>query len=288
MRQLLVLLSLGALAMFGQAPAADSSETPANKRIELAKQELDKVTTLVQAGALPRIRLEQAEQDLADAQDDAILERTLYGELPVKDVNDHLIDDMIAAAQRRVERQQLRLNQARQRVIDGIAPQSSLTPLEEELAIRRVNLNLAHSRAHLMNELATLDKVEKSMSEVQNATTIEYRDYFTKGMEHYEGAGAFNASQDLKPLALAFEKRFDRPLPISAEGETNLHRAMGLDHSGRVDVALNPSDREGSWLRRYLKARRIPYYAFTRAIRGKATAAHIHIGPGSTRLHNAD
>src|SRR5712692_4515848 len=107
-------------------------------------------------------------------------------------------------------------------------------------------------------------------------------------MEHYEGGGTFESSRDLKPLALAFEKKFDHPLPVSAEGDTGLHRAMGLDHNGRIDVALNPSDREGSWLRRYLKARRIPYYAFTRAIRGKATAAHIHIGPGSTRLHNAD
>ena len=37
-------------------------------------------------------------------------------------------------------------------------------------------------------------------------------------------------------------------------------------------------------MRRYLKSRQIPYYAFTHAIPGKATAAHIHIGPGSTRL----
>jgi hypothetical protein len=92
----------------------------------------------------------------------------------------------------------------------------------------------------------------------------------------------------LKPLAVAFKKKFDHPLPISAEGETDLHRAMGFDHTGRVDVAVNPRDPEGVWLRRYLKSRQIPYYAFTRAIRGKATAAHIHIGTGSTRLHNAD
>ena len=288
MRQLpFLLLSLGALGLFGQTPA-NPPETPANKRIELARQELDKIAGLVQAGALPRQRLDQAQLDLADAQDDVILERTLYGDLPLKDVTDQLIDDMVSAAQRRVERQQLRVNQARKLVVDGIAPQSSLTPLEEELAVRRINLNLAHSRAHLMNELVALDRFEKSMNDVQNATHIEYRDFFTKGMEHYEGSGAFETARDLKPLALAFEKKFDHPLPISADGETSLHRAMGLDHSGRIDVAINPSDREGTWLRRYLKARRIPYYAFTRAIRGKATAAHIHIGPGSTRLHSAD
>lgn len=288
MRQLVTLiLSLGALACFAQTPA-NPPQTTANKRLELAKQEQEKVASLVQAGALPRIRLEQSELDVADAQDDVILERTLYGDLPVKDASDLVLDEMVAAAQRRVERQIVRVNQARKLVADGIASQSTVTPLEEELTMRRVNLQLAHSRAHMLAELALLAKYEKSMQEIQDLTRIEYHDIFTKGMEHFEGSGTFQESRDLKPLAVAFEKKFDEPLPISALGDTNLHRSMGMDHAGRVDVAVNPSSTEGVWLRRYLKARGIPYYAFTRAIRGKATAAHIHIGPGSTRLHSAD
>jgi len=107
-------------------------------------------------------------------------------------------------------------------------------------------------------------------------------------MEHYEGSATFQQSRDLKPLAVAFKKKFEHPTAISAAGETDLHRALGFDHTGRVDVAINPSDPEGIWLRRYLKSRKIPYYAFTRALPGRATAAHIHIGPGSTRLHSAD
>ncbi len=59
---------------------------------------------------------------------------------------------------------------------------------------------------------------------------------------------------------------------------------MGFDHRGRIDVAIHPLAPEGIWLRRYLRSRKIPYYAFTFAIAGKATAAHIHIGPGSNRL----
>jgi hypothetical protein len=42
------------------------------------------------------------------------------------------------------------------------------------------------------------------------------------------------------------------------------------------------------WLRAYLAAKEIPYYAFRAAVPGKATGAHIHIGPGSTRLRAAD
>jgi hypothetical protein len=289
MRQLslLLLLSFTALAAFGQTPV-DTPEVAANKRVDVAKQELDKVSNLVQDGALPRIRQEQAELDVADAQDDAILARTLYGEMPLNEVNDKLLEDMVSAAQRRVERQQVRVDLAKKLVADGVTAQSSVTPLEQELSMRRMNLNLAHSRARLMGELAAMAKYEAAAREIQEVTRIEYRDYFTKGMEHYEGSGTFLASHDLKPLEVAYEKKFDRALPISANGETDLHRSMGFDHAGRVDVAVNPGAPEGVWLRRYLKSRGIPYYAFTRAMRGKATAAHIHIGPGSTRLHNAD
>jgi hypothetical protein len=49
---------------------------------------------------------------------------------------------------------------------------------------------------------------------------------------------------------------------------------------------VHPDSPEGAWLLEYLRAQRIPYYAFRQAVRGKATGAHIHIGPGSTRLAN--
>jgi hypothetical protein len=288
MRQFLSLvLSILALPAFAQTPA-DSPEANANKRIELAQQDLQKISQLVQAGALPKVRLEQAEQDVADAQDDAVLARCLYGELPVEQLTDKLLDDMTAAAQRRVERQQARVDALQKLVNEGIAAQSILLAPEQELSVRRLNLDLAHSRAHIMAELAALAKYKKTSQEIQDTTHLEYGDIFAPGMEHYEGNGMFQETRDLKALSIAFAKKFEHPLPISATGETDLHRALGFDHTGRVDVALNPSDPEGIWLRRYLKARKIPYYAFTRAIPGKATAAHIHIGPGSTRLHSAD
>jgi len=286
MRQFVaIFLSIGALAAFGQTPAA-SPETTANKRIDLAKDELGRVEQLVEVGALPRLRLEEAKQKLEDAQDEAILERTLYGDLQVDKISDQSMDEMVAAAQRRLERAQTELTQAQKLVADGISAQSTLTPLQEELAIRQTNLNLAHARANLMAEVAALAKYQKTASEIQAATSIVYQDSFTRGMEHYEGSGSFRESKDLKPLELAFAQKFDHPLPISAEGETNLHRAMNFDHRGRIDVAVSPNAPEGIWLLRYLKARKIPFYAFTRAIPGKATAAHIHIGPGSTRLHS--
>ena len=298
MRQLCAAFLSFGIAAFGQTVspalasiASDTTATPAGRGIALAQLELQRITALVQADALPRVRLDQAKQDLADAEDNLILERSLYGDLPAQSAlqnDDKLIDDMIAAAERRVERQQDRVAAAEKLVNAGVSSRSALSAPEQELAVRRLTLDLAHSRARLMNQLAALAKFQQQSQEIQNATNIDYHDTFGPGMEHYEGSASFEEARDLKPLEDAFARRFARPLPISADGETDLHRALGFNHTGRVDVAINPGDPEGVWLRSYLRARNIPYYAFNRAIPGKATAAHIHIGPGSTRLHSAD
>ena len=83
----------------------------------------------------------------------------------------------------------------------------------------------------------------------------------------------------------AFEREFGKPLPVSAMGETAVHRALGFDHRGRVDVAVYPDTPEGIWLRNYLTTNHIPYFAFRHAVPGKATGAHIHLGPMSTHLN---
>jgi hypothetical protein len=284
MRQLPVLLvSLGAVAFFARIPAK-AAETAADKGVELAQRELQRVEDLVQAGALPRVRIQQAENNLADAQDEAVLERTLYGELPANGASGDAPGQMLAAAERRVDRAQARLEQARKVVDAGVAARSYLSSFQEELTLRETSLDLARLRAQLMAQEAAADRYEESVAHESATPQIDNSDLAFQGMQHYEGHGTFDEARDLQPLELAFESRFARPLPISAEGETEVHRALGFDHRGRVDVAVNPSDPEGLWLREYLRARKIPYYAFTHAIPGKATAAHIHIGPGSTRL----
>ena len=94
MRQLLTpLLSFGALILLAKLPAqaADAAAgvsagipTSANKGIELAQQELARVKDLVAMGALPRVRIQEAEAKLEDAKDEVILAHDLYGDLPEK------------------------------------------------------------------------------------------------------------------------------------------------------------------------------------------------------------
>jgi hypothetical protein len=290
MRQILtLLLCLGALVSIAKLraqpvenPVDINQAAASNKSVELAKLELQRITDLIALGALPRVRLQQAEANLADAEDEAVLERTLYGNLPAKGAGEEVSKEMIAAAQRRVDRQQARLDRAREIVSAGVAAQSYLLPVEEELTTRQTGLELARLRARLMTEIAAANNIPK-LAEVPDPG-VEDSQFFARGMEHYEGDGAFDESRQLAPLEWAFESKFARPLPISAEGETEVHRALGFDHRGRVDVAVKPNQPEGVWLRQYLKLRKIPYYAFAHAIPGKATAAHVHIGPGSTRL----
>ena len=295
MRQILaLLLSFGALVLMTSFPAhaaenaADTTVDKANldlsaannKGVALAEIELRRMTDLVAAGALPRIRVQQAQDDLEDARDEAILQHTLFGDLPPKGQGPEISREMLAAAQRRVDRQEARLAHAREIVLAGVAAQSYLLPIQEELTIRQTSLDLSRLRAHLIAQYAA----QKSAPLVMAHADVDDVDLFAQGMEHYEGDGAFDESRELAPLEFAFANRFARPLPISAEGETEVHRALGFDHRGRVDVAVDPSQPEGLWLRQYLKIHKIPYYAFTHAIPGKATAAHVHIGPGSTRL----
>jgi hypothetical protein len=183
---------------------------------------------------------------------------------------------MVAAAKRRIERVQARLDDARTLVEEGVAARASLTPLIEDLDQRRKTLDLAQGRAQVLEEIATLARAEADAHE-RNA----------EGAAPYDGDGGIPPTR-LKALAQAFELRFARALPVSAHGATALHRALGYDHRDRVDVALNPDHPEGVWLRRYLESARIPYIAFRGFVAGKSTAAHIHIGSPSARLQIAD
>jgi len=284
-----VLLCFGSVSLLAQTPGG-ATEDAANQRIELAQRALDRTKELVDMGALAKLKLTEAEQNLADAKDDAVLAHTLYSDLAAKNWSDQLAEDGIAAAERRVEREQERIDQMRKLVDQGFIAATSIEPLQQELSTRQVRLNLAKSLAQQMKTQAALAQLEESIAASQEAARNEIAgaDLMIDGMEHFEGNGEFTESRDLKLIQSAFEREFDKELPISADGETNLHRSLGLDHRGRVDVAVAPNTREGIWLRGFLKARNIPYYAFTHAMAGKATAAHIHIGPGSTRLSNAD
>jgi hypothetical protein len=235
---------------------------------------------LVAAGALPRNQLEKAEDQMADAQDAALLRKTIYG----TDLTAEQADEMIAAAGRRLERREKAFDDARKLVDSGVASEVSLATSMDDLRMAKKEYDLAESRAGLVRQLAEMARAEEAMESRPAVRGGEVGGAGEPALaERYDGDAAFGPGV-FTAIDLAFEHRFGKPLPVSANGETAVHRALGFDHRGRVDVAIYPDTPEGVWLRDYLRERRIPFFAFRQAVPGKATGAHIHIGPESTRL----
>jgi hypothetical protein len=238
-----------------------------------AKAEVERLRSLVAAGAAPRNQLERAEESIADAEDADFLRKTLYG----ADLTAEQADEMIAAAARRVERRQKALEAQNKLVKAQVAPSTSLEVPAGEVDLAKKEYALAETRADLTRQLAAMAQAEEDVE----------RHPATPGSlaERFDGNGIFTTALFAR-VENEYQKKFGKPLPVSALGETAVHKAMGFDHRGRVDVAIYPDTPEGTWLREYLTDNHIPYYAFRHAIPGKATGAHIHIGPGSTRIRN--
>jgi hypothetical protein len=244
-----------------------------------AVQDADRVQALVAAGALPRTALQDAEQMRAEAVDEAVLRRTLYGVIPVEELTEEQAEEMLAAAQRLLDHQKQKVEHAKRLVEEGVMARLSLTPYLEELDRRRRTFDLADSRARLLRELAEMVRAEQALQ----ITLEKAPEEAPKIAERYDGDGIFRMSQ-LQTISDAFQRHFAQPLPISARGATALHRALGFDHRGRVDVAVSPDTPQGVWLRRLLENLHVPYFAFRSFVPGKSTAPHIHIGPPSGHL----
>lgn len=268
---LLVTLILGATIM----PAAD---TPS---IVKAKEELARVKELSAIGAVSRARLQQAEENLADAQDDETLRQLLFGTVGVESLNETEVKRLLSAAQNRVDRVARRYQDQSELVRQGVLPKSHMTEFERQLAERRLTLQLAESRAHIFEDLLNMAKAEEFFTEDTPANEPKPL------VESYVGSGVFKEAH-LAYIENAFEKQFKKPLPVSARGQTHLHTSLGFDHSGRVDVGVNPDEQEGIWLRQTLETLRVPFIALRSSIPGKSTAPHIHIGLPSNRLKTAD
>jgi hypothetical protein len=255
------------------------AQTADDPEVIRAKAQIEKMRELVAAGALPRQQLERAEDQMADAQDAAFLRKTIYG----TDLTADEAEAMIAAAGRRLDRREKAFDQAKKLVDSGVASELSLSTSMDELRMAKKEYDLAESRAALVRQLAEMARLEEAM-ESRAAPHGELPGPDAPALaERYDGDGVL-APGEFDRIDRAFEQHFGKPLPVSAMGETAVHRALGFDHRGRVDVAIYPDTPEGIWLRDYLKERRIPFFAFRAAVPGKATGAHIHIGPESTRL----
>src|SRR5690242_3767169 len=94
-----------------------------------AKASIDRLRSLVESGVAPRAQLEKAEAAVVDAQDAALLRRTLYG----TELTEDQAGDMVSAAQRRVDRRQAAFDEAKKLVDNGVAALQSLSTFQDDL-----------------------------------------------------------------------------------------------------------------------------------------------------------
>jgi len=105
----------------------------------------------------------------------------------------------------------------------------------------------------------------------------------TPTLVRYRGAARWSLAEATK-IQNFFARRFGRPLPVSAWGQTPLHDRLGFDHHEALDVAVAPDSPEGAALMAYLRSAGYSFMAFRGAVAGEATGAHIHIGEASRRV----
>src|ERR1700738_4174916 len=95
-----------ALLVCATGAGAQDYDSP---EVARAKSTIERLKSLVDAGALPRAQLDQADAALADAEDAAFLRTTLYG----SNLTEDQCDQMMAAANRRFERRKQAVDKAK-------------------------------------------------------------------------------------------------------------------------------------------------------------------------------
>jgi hypothetical protein len=230
------------------------------------------------AGLIAGSRFDQAApasvEDLAADQYDRALIRSL---LDSRDLTDVQSNSLLQAAGRRYMRRKLAYASASQAVAAGKATAGTLDPLRRDMEAARKLCDVAESLGRHNQESALIAQedweLERRLAYIPST--------MTGLVERFDGSAAFSEA-DLGEMERAFQEHFGKPLPVSARGDGPVHRAMGFDHRGRFDLAVSPSQPEGVWARRYLTERHVTFFAFRSAVPGRATGAHIHVGPAST------
>ena len=230
------------------------------------------------------IQVVTPEEQQADDEDNAILLRTMrtvnVDDLVIsaaqQDAAEQDVKDMLGAAERMADRIDQRIARVNDLVAQGAVSQDAATQMREEAGRRHNTLELVTERAAMLSEVIEMARLDEAGP--GGARRL------ASGAMRYDGSGRLIRPAEMATLSADFQKKFSHPLPVSAWGESAAHEMMGFDHRGRIDVAVYPDGPEGRWIRAWLERLRIPYYAFRTALPGRSTGAHIHIGPGSSRI----
>src|SRR5262249_20897048 len=157
---------------------------------------------------------------VADAEDASVLKRTLYGQ----DLTEATADEMISAAQRRFDRRKEAFDKQKDLVDKGVVNQASLDPLLQQMDLARTECDLAEHRSNTVQDIAANARAEQSLEQEASAdhpptSATPSLPAWNGVTERYDGNGIFNPKL-FTQVETAFEKKFGKTLPVSANGET--------------------------------------------------------------------
>lgn len=234
--------------------------------------EMERLRALVEAGVIPPARLAKAQQEADRARLEALVRRLLQQ----PDLSLDQTTDLVRGAAELQKGEFEALRRQRELIEAGAMPPNSLADFRDRLTFADKQLELALARTRLVEEQARIVSAEGYLDELIDEELA---------IRSEGEAGQWDAG--ILEIDAMYYAEFGQGLPISAAGSTDLHVAMGFDHTGRYDVAVHPDEFEGLFLMSLLEEAGIPYIAFRSAVPGQATGPHVHIGPPSLRLDPA-
>lgn len=199
------------------------------------------------------------------------------------------------AARYEVQLKRAEAEAAKQRELyaEGLISKTTLTETQNRITVARALLEVTNARIteadNLVAEASVPDEIEPLPvplnSSVPNSSSAATRFLNVRAIAYFysPGRGSWTLPEAAQ-IQSFFRTRFNRPLPVSAFGQTATHNQLGFAHFNAMDVPLHPDSTEGRAVIEFLISRNIPFFAFRRAVSGSATGAHIHIGTRSRRF----
>lgn len=187
------------------------------------------------------------------------------------------LDRLVVFHEAAVARAATQVEQRRELLARGIVSRREVEDSERVLASAQAKL------AETRREMVVTDHSLVEALVTDRPAPAPNRQETTPTLVRYRGPARWSLAEAPK-IQSFFARRFGRPLPVSAFGQTPLHDRLGFDHHDALDVAIVPDSPEGTALMAYLRSAGFSFIAFRGAVPGEATGAHIHIGEASRRL----
>jgi len=191
------------------------------------------------------------------------------------------LERLLVLREHDVQRALEQRDRTRELVDRGIVARNDLETSERAVDTARARLDQTWNEAVVAASLITKALAYEELASAR--PLAPGGEQATASLVRYQGRRPY-ALGFTRSLDEFFRRTFNRPLPVSAYGQTAVHDRLGFDHRNAVDLAIHPDTAEGRAVMDWLRRAGLSFIAFRGAVSGAATGAHIHVGEPSQRL----